>query len=411
MTTTKIAANIKRLFSISIDDSLLSTAHFLSDILQGTALEGEEFALASSVSTVPHWQQLILEEVGTKLSTGTPHVDPSSLDLTAKATMHSFDFIDLFAGIGGFRMALEMQGGRPVFASEWDPTARATYFANHGDFPFGDINQFTEESLTDEQVDRLIPNHDILAGGFPCQPFSIAGVSARNSRGASHGFKCKTQGTLFFSIERIARVKRPKILLLENVKNLIRHDHGQTFAIIKEAIEDLGYRFFWKLIDSQTTVPQRRVRCFMVAVREDLVREKGDFQFPCFDGESIPLKTILEESPPPQYTLSDKMWQGHQQRTKRNIERGTGFTALVADTQKPSNTIVARYGKDGKECLVPQESGNPRYLTVDECKKLFGYPSDFLLPPSKTPSYKLLGNSVVLPVVTKLSAQIREQYF
>ncbi|WP_230198421.1 DNA cytosine methyltransferase [Luminiphilus syltensis] len=322
-----------------------------------------------------------------------------------------FKFIDLFAGIGGFRLGLEAQGGRSVFASEWDKTAKEYYFRNHGDYPFGDINKFTGEHLSDEQVDQLVPDHDLLAGGFPCQPFSIAGVSARNFRGSSHGFSCKTQGTLFFSIERLARIKRPKVLFLENVKNITRHDQGRTFNIIRESLESAGYAFNYKIIDSQSVVAQRRVRCFMVAVRNDIAANRGAFEFPKFPEGSIPLRSVLSKEPDPKYTLSDKMWAGHKARTIRNVERGTGFTALEANLDKPSNTIVARYGKDAKECLVPQTGRNPRYLTIDECRQLFGYPETFQLPASKTPAYKLLGNSVIVPVVQAIASSIKRSYF
>ena len=410
MTAKKTEATIRRLYGIDVDDDIVAAAGVFGEVLKGTELEGEEFALATCAATSKHWRDRVMEALWaidpcSELPVAFAELEP------AENQKHAFTFIDLFAGIGGFRIALERQHGKPVFASEWDATAKATYFLNHGEYPFGDINKFTNEGLTDDEVDRLVPSHDVLAGGFPCQPFSIAGVSARNSRGSSHGFECKTQGTLFFSIERIARVKQPKVLFLENVKNLLTHDSGNTFSVIQHSLENLGYRFFWKLINSQTVVPQRRERCFMVAVKEELAAAKGEFVFPDFEGRPLPLAEILEDSAPPEFTLSDRMWEGHQARTRRNLERGTGFTALVADTSRPSNTIVARYGKDGKECLVPQKQGNPRYLTVEECKKLFGYPADLKLPPSRTPSYKLLGNSVVLPVVERVAAAIHRQYF
>lgn len=409
MTVKKTKATIRRLYGVDVGDDIIAAANVFEEVLRGTELEGEEFALATSAKSSNHWRDRIMEVLWgvdpcSELPVAFANLEP------AASREHKFTFIDLFAGIGGFRIALEQQHGKPVFASEWDATAKATYLINHGEYPFGDINKFTNETLTDDDVDRLIPSHDLLAGGFPCQPFSIAGISARNSRGSSHGFECKTQGTLFFSIERIAKVKQPKILFLENVKNLLTHDSGNTFLVIRQSLESLGYRFFWKVINSQTMVPQRRERCFMVAVKEDLATDKGDFAFPDFEGKPLPLSEILEDSAPPELTLSDRMWDGHQARTQRNLDRGTGFTALVADTSRPSNTIVARYGKDGKECLVPQKRGNPRYLTVEECKRLFGYPPELRLPPSRTPSYKLLGNSVVLPVVERVAAAIHDQY-
>lgn len=314
-----------------------------------------------------------------------------------------FSFIDLFAGIGGFRIALQKVKGQCVFSSEWDKSAQQTYLNNYGDYPFGDITSFISNNITDKKLNSLIPDHEILAAGFPCQPFSHAGVSARNSVGKAHGFKCETQGTLFFDIMRIASVKRPKVLFLENVRNIERHDGGRTFRIIKESVEEIGYDFRHDIIDSSSLVPQRRVRCYMVCFRKDL---KVNFEFPEFKGEAIPLKTILEKKPDEKYTITDKLWAGHKNRTKRNLERGTGFTAFTADLEKPSNTIVARYGKDGKECLVPQKNMNPRFLTPRECARLQGYPEKFIIPIAKTPAYKQFGNSVAVPVVEKIAKKI-----
>jgi len=318
----------------------------------------------------------------------------------------TFKFIDLFAGIGGFRLALQKFSGLCVFSSEWDRSAQQTYLNNYGELPFGDITAFTSETISDEKLDQLIPDHEILAGGFPCQPFSHAGVSARNSVGKEHGFKCNTQGTLFFDIMRIASVKRPKVLFLENVRNIERHDEGRTFSIIKQSIEDLGYDFRHAIINASTLVPQRRVRCYMVCFRKDL---NIDFVFPSFDGDILPLSSILEENPSSSCTISDKLWLGHINRTKRNLERGTGFTAFTADIKKPSNTLVARYGKDGKECLIPQEGANPRLLTPRECARLQGYPDNFIIPKAKTPAYKQFGNSVAVPVVARISEAILKE--
>jgi DNA (cytosine-5)-methyltransferase 1 len=325
------------------------------------------------------------------------HVNFPSADKTI------FRFIDLFAGIGGFRLALQKHGGFCAFSSEWDKSAQQTYLNNYGELPFGDITAFTSSDISDEQLDKLIPDHDVLAGGFPCQPFSHAGVSARTAVGKEHGFECNTQGTLFFDIMRITSVKRPKVLFLENVRNIERHDKGQTFKIIKESIEDLGYVFKHAIVDSSSLVPQRRVRCYMVCVRADL---DLDFQFPDFEGEPIPLRSILEESVDPKYTISDRLWLGHINRTQRNLDRGTGFTAFTANLDRPSNTLVARYGKDGKECLIPQEGKNPRLLTPRECARLQGYPENFIIPDARTPAYKQFGNSVSVPVISKISEEI-----
>ena len=346
-----------------------------------------------------------------------PHVRDETFDAiqvlygkTSGIISSKFKFIDLFAGIGGFRIGLQNFGGKSVFSSEWDKNAQETYYNNHSDYPYGDITKFTNEHISDNELDMLIPSHDVLAGGFPCQPFSRAGVSARNSLGLPHGFECTTQGTLFYSIERITKIKKPKLLFLENVKNILSHDNGQTFFTIRSTIESMGYKFFHSIVNSETLVPQRRVRCFMIGVRQDLVDSYGDFVFPDFSGDSLPLRGIIENNVDDKYTISDKLWHGHITRSERNLARGTGFTTGETDLDKPSNTIVARYGKDGKECLIPQENKNPRMLTINECKKLFGYPESFKLPQFRTPAYKLLGNSVVVPVIERISDVLVKQY-
>lgn len=305
----------------------------------------------------------------------------------------SFTFIDLFAGIGGFRLAMQSHGGKCVFSSEWDPSAKKTYEANFGEVPFGDIKKIHEDE---------IPDHDILCAGFPCQPFSLAGVSARNSLNLSHGFACETQGTLFFDIARIINKKRPRAVFLENVKNIVNHDNGVTFSVIKNTIKDLGYSFQYKIIDSSPLVPQKRVRCYMVCFRDN----KTEFEFPKITGEPLPLKSILEDYVDDSFTISDKLWQGHINRTERNLQRGTGFTAFFADLNKPSNTIVARYGKDGKECLIPQVDLNPRMLTPRECARLQGFPENYIIPVAKTTAYRQFGNSVALPVVSLIGKSI-----
>lgn len=308
-----------------------------------------------------------------------------------------FRFIDLFAGIGGVRLGFQAHGGACVFSSEFDKSAQNTYKANHGELPFGDITKISE---------RDIPEHDILLAGFPCQPFSHAGVSARNSIGKSHGFLCDVQGTLFFDVLRVIEEKQPKVVFLENVRNIERHDKGNTFQIIKESILKLGYSFDYKIIDSSSIVPQRRVRCYMVCFRNDLV---SHFDFPEILGDPLPLKSILEESVDDIYTISDRLWNGHIERTKRNISRGVGFSAHLADLNKPSNTIVARYGKDGKECLIPQDEKNPRMLTPRECARLQGFPEEFCLPKARTPAYKQFGNSVVVPLISKIAEKITKE--
>lgn len=309
----------------------------------------------------------------------------------------AFTFIDLFAGIGGFRLAMQSLGGKCVFSSEWDLAAQKTYSANYGELPFGDIRK--------EEIKNLIPDgFDVLCAGFPCQPFSLAGVSARKALSKAHGFECKTQGTLFFDVMKIVSKKRPRVIFLENVRNLKNHDNGHTFSTIEETIKAEGYSFHWALIDASPVVPQKRVRCYMVCVRD-----KDIFNFPDVTGKELPLSSILEKNVGPEFTISDRLWAGHQNRTQRNLSRGVGFTAFCADITKPSHTLVARYYKDGKECLVPQLNNNPRMLTPRECARLQGYPDDFILHLSRAVAYKQLGNSVAVPVVKIISQAIYKQ--
>ncbi len=320
----------------------------------------------------------------------------------------TFTFIDLFAGIGGFRIALQKLGGKCVFSSEWDRYAKETYFANFGEFPFGDIRTFTDARISNREVNKMIPDHDILAAGFPCQPFSRAGVSARSALGQKHGFSCEIQGSLFFDIVRIAKVKTPQVLFLENVKNLQIHDEGRTFQKIKETIEyDLDYSFFPDVIDASPLVPQRRKRCYMVCFKDKGLK----FDFPSIIGPPRPLGSILETDPQIflPYTISDRLWTGHIKRTKRNLARRTGFTAFEADLTKPANTLVSRYYKDGKECLIPQQGANPRKLTPRECARLQGYPEEFVPHPSVAQVYRQFGNSVAVPVLEKIGKEILEK--
>lgn len=313
-----------------------------------------------------------------------------------------FKFIDLFAGIGGFRIALQTLGGKSVFSSEIDNAAKQTYESNFGEFPFGDIRDFTGDEISDKKLDKLIPNHDVLTGGFPCQPFSLAGVSARNSLGHAHGFEDRDSGNLFFDIARIVSIKKPKIVFLENVKNFEKHDKGNTFKTVKTTMEDLGYSFFSAQINSKSLVPQKRIRFYMVCIKG----KNQHFEFPNLSGEAKTLSSVLENQVDDQYTISDRLWEGHINRTQRNLKRGTGFTAHLADLDKPANTLVARYGKDGKECLIPQENQNPRKLTPRECARLQGFPESYNLPSSNAAAYKQFGNSVAVPVIEEIGTEI-----
>ena len=371
----------------------------LEDYTKGTCFNGEEEALITHGKVFNYKTSLINSLIYRK------HIKSK---INSKSHIK---FIDLFAGIGGFHIALGENGADCLFSCEWDHNAKISYYKNYGVVPFGDINKFTNLTLSDEELDLCIPDHNILCAGFPCQPFSRAGVSARNSLGIKHGFEDETQGTLFYSIARIVRVKKPEILFLENVRNIVSHNNGKTFETIEKVISKLGYKFNHDIINSSTLVPQRRIRCYMVCVRKDVEKKHGKFEFPKFEGLGLPLKNILENNPEEKYFISDKLWQGHIRRTENNLKRKTGFTAHLANIEKPSNTIVARYGKDGKECLIREADDRIRMLTASECRNLFGFPEGFKVPDAKTTCYKQFGNSVIVPVIHKIAKKIINIYF
>jgi len=329
----------------------------------------------------------------------------------------SFSFIDLFAGIGGFRRGFETAGGRCVFTSEWDKYAQTTYKANFGDEGVhGDITKIKE---TD------IPDHDILLAGFPCQPFSIAGVSKKNSLGRKHGFECETQGTLFFDIERIIAAKRPKAFVLENVKNLASHDKGRTFEVIRRTLtHKLGYRISVRIIDAKSFVPQHRERVFIVGIRPDV----GE----AFDWSSVDLPdpkfgprlaTILHPEDGsegdedrfldlkgkvlPKYVLTDHLWDYLQGYAAKHQAAGNGFGFGLVGPADVARTLSARYYKDGSEILVRRKKGNPRRLTPRECARLMGFDRQgskpFRIVVSDTQAYKQFGNSVSVPVVEAIA--------
>jgi DNA (cytosine-5)-methyltransferase 1 len=327
-----------------------------------------------------------------------------------------YRFIDLFAGIGGLRMAFEEHGGRCVFTSEWDTYAQKTYLANFAvDHPLaGDITQIAAER---------IPDHDVLLAGFPCQPFSIAGVSKKNSLGRKHGFECTTQGTLFFDVARIIREKRPIAFLLENVKNLTTHDRGNTFRVILETLrEELGYRVFTKIIDAKGFVPQHRERIFLVGFREDTGFSWDALQLP--DPSARTLGDILHpqdgsEEPEEPYTvgrkarvndkyiLSDKLWEYLRAYAEKHRIAGNGFGYGLVTRRDIARTLSARYYKDGSEILVSRGGNrNPRRLTPRECARLMGYDRPghrFEIPVSDTRAYKQFGNGVAVPVVAEIA--------
>lgn len=308
-----------------------------------------------------------------------------------------FKFIDLFAGIGGFRMAFQNLGGKCVFTSEWDKFSQKTYEANYGEIPFGDITKVRED---------LIPDHDLLLAGFPCQPFSIAGVSKKNSLGKAHGFRDKTQGTLFFDIVRILEEKRPKAFVLENVKNLVSHDKGKTFKIIKGTLEELDYSISCKILDGQHFVPQHRERIFIVGFDKQIFKKDNYFQFPELPEPNSLVEDILDDEVDPKYTLSDKLWNYLQEYAKKHKAKGNGFGFGLVNLDGITRTISARYYKDGSEILIPQDGKNPRRLTPRECARLQGYPESFIIPVSDTQAYKQFGNSVVMPLIQYLGEEV-----
>ncbi len=328
-----------------------------------------------------------------------------------------FTFVDLFAGIGGLRKAMENSGGRCVFTSEWDRFAQATYQANFSDNrPIaGDIRE----------VDAAdIPEHDVLVAGFPCQPFSIAGVSKKNALGRAHGFLDETQGTLFFDVMRILLHHRPAAFLLENVKNLTSHDRGRTYNIIhRKLTEDLGYSLHTRIIDAVNFVPQHRERIIMVGFRESTGFSFDDLVLPGRNGRSM--ADILHPengSEPPEshytigpkamvnskYTLTDNLWKYLQDYAAKHRAKGNGFGYGLVDDSSIARTLSARYYKDGSEILVSQgERKNPRRLTPRECARLMGYEDSFRIPVSDTQAYKQFGNSVAVPVFAEVARVMR----
>ena len=306
-----------------------------------------------------------------------------------------FTFVDLFAGIGGMRIAYEKVGGHCVYSNEWNKYSQQTYFANFGEQPDGDITKVDA---------RTIPDHDILVAGFPCQPFSIAGVSKKQSMGRATGFEDKTQGTLFFDICRILKEKRPKAFMLENVKNLKSHDRGRTFRVITESLEELDYEIFHAVLDGQNYVPQHRERILIVGF--DRKRYGGDlgFRFNTTPVDPKPvMKDILEARVDDKYTLTDKLWIYLQNYAAKHRAAGNGFGFGLADPEGVARTLSARYYKDGSEILIEQLGKNPRRLTPRECARLQGFPDSFIIPVSDTQAYKQFGNSVVVPLMTDVA--------
>lgn len=310
-------------------------------------------------------------------------------------TKEQYTFIDLFAGIGGMHLAYASAGARCVYSNEWNKYSQQTYYANFGIQPDDDITKVVAED---------IPDHDILVAGFPCQPFSIAGVSKKQSLGRATGFEDKTQGTLFFDVCRILKAKRPKAFMLENVKNLCSHDHGRTFKVIQESLTELNYKVFFQILDGKTYVPQHRERIVIVGFDIERYGDGITFEFALEPGKQQPvMRDILETDVSDKYTLSDKLWTYLQNYAAKHKAAGNGFGYGIAPLDGISRTISARYYKDGSEILIAQEGKNPRRLTPRECARLQGFPDSFKIPVSDTQAYKQFGNSVVVPLMAEVA--------
>lgn len=341
---------------------------------------------------------------------------------TRPAPRGSFTFIDLFAGIGGMRRGFEPIGGKCVFTSEWDRFSVETYLANH------ECSHEVAGDITKVPVAE-IPRHDVLLAGFPCQPFSIAGVSKKNALGREHGFRCEAQGTLFFDVARIIEHHRPKAFLLENVKNLVSHDRGRTFDVIRRALtEELGYHIQTRIIDAKSFVPQHRERIFIVGFREENGFSMDNIVLP--DPASGPrLSSVLHPEDGSEtaeerytegrkgrvlskYTLSDHLWRYLQDYADKHRAKGNGFGFGLVKPDDVARTLSARYFKDGSEILVSQGSRkNPRRLTPRECARLMGFSGPdgepFRIPVSDTQAYRQFGNAVVVPVVEAVARHMQ----
>ena len=311
--------------------------------------------------------------------------------LDDKETKSSYKFIDLFAGIGGIRLGFEKvfkEKSSFVFASEIDKYAQTTYASNYGHLPAGDITQIEPKE---------IPNFDILLAGFPCQPFSNAGLKK--------GFE-DTRGTLFFDIAKIVKEHKPRVVFLENVKGFKNHDKGNTFKVVKETLEALGYNVFAEVLNAKHFgVPQNRERIYIIGFLDDVV----DFEFPKPLKHSVKVGNILDDKVDEKYTISDKLWAGHQRRKLEHKAKGNGFGySMFTEESEYTSTISARYYKDGSEILIEQKDKNPRKLSPREAGRLQGFPDDFKITVSDTQAYKQFGNSVAVPVIEELAKKIYE---
>jgi len=374
----------------STDNDLAQLTHYFQNHKNGVSKFFEP--KAKNYLEVLHNKLNIIEE------TGFQYYLPINWDIPFPPTPKPmFSFIDLFAGIGGIRLAYQNLGGKCVFTSEWDTFSKKTYEANFGEVPFGDITKISTEE---------IPDHDILLAGFPCQPFSIAGVSKKNALGRAHGFLDETQGTLFFDVARIIESKKPTVFMLENVKNLVSHDKHKTFYIITETLKKLGYSLHYKILDGKHFVPQHRERIIIVGFRNSIFNGKETFEFPAMSDTKFAIKDILDTEVDKKYTLTDHLWRYLQEYAIKHKAKGNGFGFGLTDLNGISRTMSARYYKDGAEILIPQESKNPRRLTPRECARLQGFPDTFIIPVSDNQAYKQFGNSVVTPLIQAVGKNI-----
>lgn len=379
----------------------------------GYSIEETAELLGKSQRTIYRWEK------------GDSNPDFSSLtklskivesNLPYETKTSNFKFIDLFAGIGGLRKGFESIGGECVFTCEWDAYCRKTYQENFN------CNHDIAIDIKDVNVNE-VPNHDVLLAGFPCQPFSIAGVSKKNSLGNPHGFKDDTQGTLFFDVAQMIEYHRPKAFLLENVKNLVSHDKGRTFKVIMRTLEEeLGYHVDYKVINAKGWVPQNRERIFIVGFKKDTGFSFEDLEIkdPLEGPKLNSILHLTDGSEPAEdpfvdeygvinskYTLSDKLWAYLQGYAEKHRKKGNGFGFGLNNANDVARTLSARYYKDGSEILIKQEGKNPRRLTPRECARLMGFDQQgaekFKIPVSDTQAYKQFGNSVVVPVVEAIS--------
>lgn len=377
-----------------------------SDLRQCAGMSVEDVAteLGYSASTVYRWER---GETAPKAAVYRALQTIARYAPTTPTLQTSFRFIDLFAGIGGLRLGFQSIGGHCAFTAEWDRKAQETYARNFRDnHPLGgDIREYSAEP------DR-IPEHDVLLAGFPCQPFSIAGVSKKNALGRPHGFLCDTQGTLFFDTAKIIAHHRPAAFVLENVKNLERHDGGNTFRTIMNVLEnELGYHVQSRIISSAPWVPQKRERIFIVGFREPTAFNLRTLELPSAE-EGPKLGSILQphDEVDPKYTLTEKLWEYLQAYKAKHESKGNGFGYGLFGPNDVARTLSARYFKDGSEILIAQPGGRPRRLTPLECARLMGFDRAerrWQIPVSDTQAYRQFGNAVVVPVVEFLARKMQ----